>query len=122
MAKLKVCPFCSSKNVSASIGRQGQQPFHYVECEDCGAAGAGHETIEAAIAAWEKRHVDIRLIQERGTARRELETARAVIRSFRKTGNIPYSSNSIYCANHDVHFGENEVCIQCYRAEREGSR
>lgn len=81
--------------------------------------GAGHETIEEAIAAWEVRHADIRLIQERGTARRELETARAVIRSFRKSSNLPYSSTSLYCANHNVYFGKNEACIQCYRAERE---
>lgn len=38
MSELKDCPFCKSRNVSASEGETGDgRPWKYVECEKCGA-------------------------------------------------------------------------------------
>lgn len=34
------CPFCGSYEVSLSICRRQQEEGSYVECEDCGSAGA----------------------------------------------------------------------------------
>ena len=36
--ELKPCPFCGSKNIARSEGRDGSnRPWHYIECEDCSA-------------------------------------------------------------------------------------
>jgi len=37
--KLRPCPFCGSKNISKSMGENGDgTPWPYIECDDCGAS------------------------------------------------------------------------------------
>lgn len=51
--KLKPCPFCGGNNLSVE-----GITFYWVECIDCNATIAGHETKEEAIEAWNRRAKD----------------------------------------------------------------
>ena len=58
--KLKLCPFCGSKNVDIfpTFGDgESNQNLMNVECIDCGAQGAVRLGEQKAVEAWNKRSV-----------------------------------------------------------------
>lgn len=55
--KISACPFCGGHG----IGNCGA-PEPYVYCERCDASVPGYDTIEAAIAAWNRRAPETCLI------------------------------------------------------------
>jgi len=60
MSELKPCPFCAGESATIKENKSYHSaPLIYVSCEQCWGRSGGDYTQELAIAAWNRRAVDI---------------------------------------------------------------